>query len=357
LPVNPPAIVTQPQDQSVVPGGSASFCVSASGSAPLSYIWRQNGSPILGATNACYQTNNVPLAASGSLFSCLVSNTLGSVTSSVAKLTVIKQGLVVGMSAGSATYGPAESNALYSTLAQLGCTVQIITNGQWDGLDVALSYPGGTRGFGPTLSEISSGVNYIQIGDWGGHWTSTTAGSFGAGPLTIQVDAVHPITSGLPASWSSLGYWHYALSGSYLAWSFDTSLPSLASEVGVAHQTRVLVAQQLGLGRAVFIGWNVYGSDASTNDVALLRNALHWAAGATPPAAPPTLAPSALRHFPDGSFQFSLGGTPGYQYSVLVSTNLQTWSTLATFILTNSTITLLDTNANLPRRFYRARLQ
>ncbi len=46
----PPAIVTQPADASVVAGGAATFTVSASGSAPLTYQWRKNGAAIAGAT-------------------------------------------------------------------------------------------------------------------------------------------------------------------------------------------------------------------------------------------------------------------------------------------------------------------
>ncbi|MEY4686135.1 MAG: hypothetical protein RIR76_158, partial [Verrucomicrobiota bacterium] len=43
--VVPPSILAQPAAVSVAPGGSASFSVTAAGSAPLSYQWRKDGSP------------------------------------------------------------------------------------------------------------------------------------------------------------------------------------------------------------------------------------------------------------------------------------------------------------------------
>ena len=49
---NPPAITSQPQNRTVDPGVSATFSVSASGSAPLSYQWRRNGANISGATGS-----------------------------------------------------------------------------------------------------------------------------------------------------------------------------------------------------------------------------------------------------------------------------------------------------------------
>jgi hypothetical protein len=83
-----PTISVQPTSQTAQPGGSATFTITATGAAPLSYFWRRNGSPIAGATNTSYTTNGVQLADSGAQFSCLVSNPLGTLLSSNALLTV-----------------------------------------------------------------------------------------------------------------------------------------------------------------------------------------------------------------------------------------------------------------------------
>ncbi len=47
-----PVIVTHPQSRTVPVGQSATFTVSASGSAPMSYQWQRNGTNIAGATAA-----------------------------------------------------------------------------------------------------------------------------------------------------------------------------------------------------------------------------------------------------------------------------------------------------------------
>jgi hypothetical protein len=83
-----PYITTQPANQTVGPGGTATFTVGAGGAAPLSYFWRRNGTPIAGATTTSYSTNNVQGTDSGTLFSCLVSNANGTAMSANAMLTV-----------------------------------------------------------------------------------------------------------------------------------------------------------------------------------------------------------------------------------------------------------------------------
>ena len=84
----PPLITIQPANLTISVSGSATFSVTASGTVPLGYFWRRNGTPIAGANSSNYTTNNVQLADSGSQFSCLVSNTYGTALSSNAVLIV-----------------------------------------------------------------------------------------------------------------------------------------------------------------------------------------------------------------------------------------------------------------------------
>jgi len=83
-----PSISTQPQPQTVAVGSSASFCVDATGSSPLSYQWLRNGSAVSGATARCVTTPAATTADNGALYSVRVSNPVGSVTSNSARLTV-----------------------------------------------------------------------------------------------------------------------------------------------------------------------------------------------------------------------------------------------------------------------------
>ena len=83
-----PSISSQPADKKVKVGETATFKVIAAGEPPLSYQWRKNGVDIPGATNFSYTTPATVEADNGTLFSVVVSNSVGSVTSNDATLTV-----------------------------------------------------------------------------------------------------------------------------------------------------------------------------------------------------------------------------------------------------------------------------
>ena len=89
----PPVIVTQPASQVVRPGTNVTFCVSASGSLPMSYQWRKegtnlvNGGRIAGASSACLTISSA-VEADGDQYSVAITNAYGSVVSSNATLLV-----------------------------------------------------------------------------------------------------------------------------------------------------------------------------------------------------------------------------------------------------------------------------
>ena len=87
--VSGPGITTQPANQTVTAGQTATFTVVASGTAPLSYQWRKDGVNISGATSASYTTPATVIGDNGSTFDVLVSNSVGGVISNTATLTVI----------------------------------------------------------------------------------------------------------------------------------------------------------------------------------------------------------------------------------------------------------------------------
>jgi hypothetical protein len=85
--VQPVTITGQPQNVTVAEGGTANFSVTASGTAPLSYAWRFNGTPLAGATATNLSITNVqPL--NGGAYDVVVSNPYSSLTSTVAFLSV-----------------------------------------------------------------------------------------------------------------------------------------------------------------------------------------------------------------------------------------------------------------------------
>src|SRR5208282_6206391 len=83
-----PTITTQPANQSVTAGQTATFSVVATGAAPLTYQWQKNGTAIAGATAASYTTPVLSIGDNGELFSVIVSNSAGNTPSTSATLTV-----------------------------------------------------------------------------------------------------------------------------------------------------------------------------------------------------------------------------------------------------------------------------
>lgn len=83
-----PAIVAQPQSQTVVAGMAATFNVSASGLPPLSYQWAKDGVSLAGATKASYLIDKTKVSDAGA-YSVTVSNQYGTAISAAAMLVVI----------------------------------------------------------------------------------------------------------------------------------------------------------------------------------------------------------------------------------------------------------------------------
>ena len=83
----PPAILQQPRSLFVAPGGSATFTLSATGEAPLTYQWSFNGTPLPEATNVTFTVANITPAADG-LYTLTISNQIGTITSTGAALQV-----------------------------------------------------------------------------------------------------------------------------------------------------------------------------------------------------------------------------------------------------------------------------
>ena len=103
LAVNPvvaPAITSQPAAQSLATGQTASFSVSATGTEPFTYQWKRNGADIPGATLRTYTIPATVIGDNGALFSVVVSNSAGTVTSSKARLSDTSQPLPKSVVAG-----------------------------------------------------------------------------------------------------------------------------------------------------------------------------------------------------------------------------------------------------------------
>jgi PKD repeat protein len=102
--VNPPSITVQPQNRIVLLGQNASFNVVASGTAPLTYQWQFNGANLSGQTATNYTRSNVQPPDLG-LYDVIISNSLGSITSSLASLSVAGRPILLNPQTTNGTFG------------------------------------------------------------------------------------------------------------------------------------------------------------------------------------------------------------------------------------------------------------
>jgi len=82
-----PIITAQPQSQVALVGSNVDFEVNAAGAPPLGYQWQFFGTNIAGATDDTLSLTNISSDQAGP-YIVIVTNSVGSVTSDVAFLTV-----------------------------------------------------------------------------------------------------------------------------------------------------------------------------------------------------------------------------------------------------------------------------
>jgi hypothetical protein len=175
-----PSITAQPMRQEVTTGHTATFSVIATGTAPLSYQWLINGAAISGATSSTYSADGT--TADGTLFSVVVSNAFGSVTSSPALLSVsTAPGQLTFSPAGSLSFGTVS----IGTASAIGVTLTNNSSGYITISNVAVA------GSGFNASGVPAGI-ILAPGQFS--TLSVVFAPSGAGPVTgsvtISSDAV-----------------------------------------------------------------------------------------------------------------------------------------------------------------------
>ena len=205
----------------------------------------------------------------------------GAVNEPVAPQSSLPQasGCVVALTVGTSSFEPEQ---FHNTLTELGFAWVDVYSAQeaFDaGANVLIDH---YAAYNLPTSDISAwlaaGLGYIEMGDWPQWFPDTWEGAAAGTPLNIEVvDASHPLMDRLPASWVGLGFWAYDWPGSNaVGWVTDVNYPNLlAAGYGAIHD-RAVTYQEVGLGRAVYLGVNVYGYSAGENDKQLLENAITW---------------------------------------------------------------------------------
>ena len=187
-----PTITTQPANQAVTAGQTATFAVVAGGTAPLSYQWQKNGASIAGATAASYTTLATTTADSGSTFAVAVTNTAGTVTSAAATLTVSAAAVAPTITTQPANQTvTAGQTATFAVVA--GGTAPLSYQWQKNGANIA----GATSASytTPATATSDSGSAFaVVVTNTAGTVTSSTA------TLTVSAAAVAPTITTQPVN-------------------------------------------------------------------------------------------------------------------------------------------------------------
>src|SRR5437879_1704171 len=187
-----PTITTQPANQTVTAGQTATFALVAGGTAPLSYQWQKNGASIAGATAASYTTPATTTADSGSTFAVVVSNSAGTVTSAAATLTVSAAPVAPTITAQPANQTvTAGQTATFAVVA--GGTAPLSYQWQKNGANIA----GATSASytTPATATSDSGSAFaVVVTNTAGTVTSSTA------TLTVSAAAVAPTITTQPVN-------------------------------------------------------------------------------------------------------------------------------------------------------------
>lgn len=181
-----PAIAAQPSTQTTVVGGSATFAVTATGDAPLTYQWYHDDDAIAGATDATLTLDGVQRSDLGA-YTVVVTNDAGSATSNAATLIITGLAPEIGTSPGSQTVS-AGSNVTFAVTVTGSPTLSY----QWRKDLAPIS--------GATASTLTLGN--VQAGD-GADYDVVVTNSVGTAtslPATLTVNPAAPTITSQPVA-------------------------------------------------------------------------------------------------------------------------------------------------------------
>ena len=185
-------ITTQPANQTVAPGNTATFSVVATGIGTVRYQWKKRGGVIAGATESSYTTpaTNKDFD-NGAVFTVVVTDDEGTVTSSNATLIVSRFSLVANASVG-------------GTYDLTDCVKDNSTGLIWEGK--------------PTSGERSTDNTYTNYDNTPGRQTP---------------DDTHPTDEQINASNNSIGYVNFVKASSLCGFT-DWRLPTVDELQGIS---------------------------------------------------------------------------------------------------------------------------
>jgi alpha-tubulin suppressor-like RCC1 family protein len=219
-----PFITQEPTSTLADSGATAILSVGLGGETPLSYQWTLNGTNLIGATNATLTLTNLQAANAG-VYTVVVSNALGTVTSGGATLTVSNAPpLILAQPASQAV--PLGGSAAFSTLASgslplkyqwqfNGTNISGATQATFDLGNIAITNLGNYRvavsnAYGGTLSSNAALTEALTtVAVWGDNTYGQTNVPAGLGTVVGIAEC----------GWTTLAL---ETNGTVVAWGYNT---------------------------------------------------------------------------------------------------------------------------------------
>ncbi len=272
LTVNPgagaPILTLHPLSQTLSAGANATFTVAATGSAPLTYVWKRNGLPIAGATAASFTLTLAAPVRDNGWYQAVVSNSSGAATSTAAFVHVSiapTQIVAWGRNAEGEATVPAGLTDAVGVAAGGAHAVALRANGTviagGRNIEGQATVPGGLSG----IVALAAGLDHTLALRSDGTLVAWGANTFGQTSLPAGLNNVVSIAAGNHHSLALKG------DGTVVVWgdnaSGQTAIPAgLANVIGVAAGAAHCVALR---GDGTIAAWGYDGAGQATVPAAL----------------------------------------------------------------------------------------
>jgi hypothetical protein len=325
-----PVIFQQPFSRTNSVGSTAAFSVAANGTAPLTCQWRKEGIGINGKTNTALSLVNITTNDAGN-YDVVITNVAGSVTSSVAVLTVDRLAQTITFGA-LATKTNGDAPFTLTATASSGLPVSYTSSNP-----AVATVSGNTvtiEGVGSTTITACQAGNETYVAAAVPQILTVeppVPPSIVAQPQSQMLPPGYHVTFTIVAAGSDPLRYQWLANGANILSATNTSFSLLSVSTNDAGGYRVIVT-------------NSAGSITSAVAVLEVRELLRFQAS------------GGVMGIVDGAFHMRLVGM-SQTNSVLIeaSTNLATWTPLYTNTIPTTLINYSDPiTTNQTRRFYRA---
>jgi hypothetical protein len=228
-----PTITAHPEGAAVTAGDAITFSVTAAGTAPLTYRWTLNGTNVPGAIGPTLFVPSAQIIDAGD-YLVVVTNSLGSVTSSIARLTVDSPPFVVSQPASRIVTAGTQVSFSVTVLGNTPFTYQWLYNGT--------NLPGATSSTFSISSaaESHTGLYSVSVSNPLGQRASKSA-LLTVLPLSVTVPWA--ATAGGPGSDIGHGIALDAAGNSFVVGTFHGAAVFGATTLTSAGQSDIFVAK------------------------------------------------------------------------------------------------------------------